>query len=86
MIFHSYYDIICKNKFGKGENKMQVTKNTIIGDVLDFNPETAQFFFEIGMHCLGCPHSRGESIEDACFVHGTDADALVKKLNDFLAK
>ena len=65
---------------------MKVTKQTLIGDILDFNVETARFFFEIGMHCLGCPHSRGESIEDACMVHGTDADALVKKLNDFLSK
>jgi hybrid cluster-associated redox disulfide protein len=64
---------------------MQITKQSIIGDVLDFNSETAQFFFEIGMHCLGCPASRGETIEQACAVHGTDADALVKKLNDFLA-
>ena len=63
---------------------MVVTKDTLIGDVLDHNVETAQFFFEIGMHCLGCPHSRGESIEDACMVHGTDADALVKKINEFL--
>ena len=63
---------------------MTVTKNTLIGDILDFDVETARFFFEIGMHCLGCPHSRGESIEDACMVHGTDANALVKKLNDFL--
>lgn len=65
---------------------MVVTKQTIIGDVLDFCPETAQFFFEIGMHCLGCPHSRGESIEDACAVHGTDAETLIKKINDFLAE
>lgn len=64
---------------------MQITKNSIIGDVLDFNSDTAQFFFEIGMHCLGCPASRGETIEQACAVHGTDADELVKKLNDFLA-
>ena len=64
---------------------MKVTKDSIIGDVLDANIETAQFFFEIGMHCLGCPHSRGESVEDACAVHGTDADALIKKINDFLA-
>ncbi len=63
---------------------MKVTKETVIGEVLDFNPETAQFFFEIGMHCLGCPHSRGESIADACMVHDTDADALVAKLNAFL--
>ena len=64
---------------------MEVTKQTLIGDVLDYDRETAQFFFEIGMHCLGCPHSRGESIEDACAVHGTDADALVEKINAFLA-
>ena len=63
---------------------MKVTKESIIGDVLDFNPETAQFFFEIGMHCLGCPASRGECIADACAVHGTDADMLVEKINAFL--
>ena len=64
---------------------MVVTKESIIGDVLDFNPGTAKFFFEIGMHCLGCPASRGESIEDACAVHGTNADELVRKLNEFLS-
>ncbi len=64
---------------------MEVTKQTLIGDVLDFDPETAVFFFEIGMHCLGCPHSRGESIEDACAVHGTDADALIAKINAHFA-
>ncbi len=65
---------------------MTVTKDSIIGDVLDANIETAQFFFEIGMHCLGCPSARGESIADACAVHGTDADELVRKINEFLAK
>lgn len=65
---------------------MTVTKQSIIGDVLDNAPETAQFFFEIGMHCLGCPSARGESIEEACAVHGTDADALVAKINAFLSK
>ena len=64
---------------------MVVTKDSIIGDVLDYNRGTAQFFFEIGMHCLGCPSARGESIEAACMVHGTDADALVEKINAFLA-
>ncbi len=64
---------------------MIVTKDSIIGDVLDFNPGTAQFFFAIGMHCLGCPASRGESIADACAVHGTNADELVEKLNAFLS-
>ena len=65
---------------------MKVDKQSIIGDILDFDRETAQFFFEIGLHCLGCPASRGESIEQACAVHGTDADALVEKINAFLAK
>ncbi|MDE5670837.1 MAG: DUF1858 domain-containing protein [Eubacterium sp.] len=61
-----------------------VTKETIIGDVLDMCPETAPLFLEMGMHCLGCPASRGESIEAACMVHGTNADELVAKINDFI--
>ncbi len=65
---------------------MKVTKDSIIGDVLDMNVETAQFFFAIGMHCLGCPSARGESIEAACAVHGTNADELVEKINAFLAE
>jgi len=64
---------------------MEITKESIIGDVLDYDIETAKFFFEIGMHCLGCPASRGESIADACAVHNTDADELVKKLNEYIA-
>ena len=82
-----YGILIMLKKFSQKEriNKMQVTKDTLIGDILDFDVNTAQFFFEIGMHCLGCPHSRGESIADACTVHGTDADALVKKINEYLA-
>ena len=63
---------------------MKVTKETLIGDVIDNDIETAQFFIDIGMHCLGCPASRGESIEDACDVHGTDADELIAKINAFL--
>lgn len=64
---------------------MQVTKESLIGDVLEYDVNTAKFFFEIGMHCLGCPASRGESIADACEVHGTNADELVQKLNEYLA-
>ena len=60
---------------------MVVTKNTIIGDVLDADKTVAPYFLEIGMHCLGCPASRGETIEEACMVHGTNADELVEKLN-----
>ena len=87
MIFKILCDIIpIVIKYTPERNsKMKVTKDTLIGDILDFDVETAKFFFEIGMHCLGCPHSRGESIEDACLVHGTDAGELVAKINDYLA-
>lgn len=63
----------------------QITKDMLIGDILDMDEGTAPFFFEMGMHCLGCPSSRGESLEDACAVHGTDCDELVKKINEYLA-
>lgn len=65
---------------------MKVTKDMIIMDVLKLNPETAQFFLNIGMHCLGCPSASMESIEQACMVHGADADKLVDDINEFLAK
>ena len=63
-----------------------ITKDTIVGDILDIAPETAPAFLEIGMHCLGCPASRSESIAEACMVHGTNADELVAKINAHLAK
>ncbi len=63
-----------------------VTKETIIADVLDQYPDTAEFFMEIGMHCLHCPSARGESIEQACAVHGEDADALVARINAAITK
>ena len=63
---------------------MKITKDTIIGDVLKIDRELAPFFLEIGMHCLGCPSATSETIEEACYVHDADCDALVKKLNDFL--
>ena len=62
-----------------------VTKDTIIGDILDMDRTTAPFFLEMGMHCLGCPASRGESLEQACLVHNVDPDELVEKLNEHLA-
>ena len=62
-----------------------ITKDMTIGDILDADRETVPFFLEMGLHCLGCPASRGESVEEACAVHGVDADELVKKINDFLA-
>lgn len=61
-----------------------ITKDTIIGDILDLDGSTASFFLEMGMHCLGCPSARGESLEQACAVHGVDPDELVKKINAHL--
>ena len=58
-----------------------ITKDTVIGTLLDLDPSLAPYFLKIGMHCLGCPSARGETIEQACMVHGTDADQLVAKLN-----
>lgn len=65
---------------------MKVTKDMIIMDVLKLNPETAQFFLDIGMHCLGCPSASMESIEQACMVHGADVDKLIDDINAFLEK
>lgn len=64
----------------------QVTKDMNIGEILDNARETAPFFLEMGMHCLGCPSARGETLEQACMVHGVDADDLIEKINKFLAE
>ena len=61
---------------------VNITKDTIIGDILDIAPQTAPIFMSIGMHCLGCPSSRGETVEEACQVHGVDVDALLRAVNE----
>ena len=61
-----------------------VTKDTIIADVLQIDDQLAPFFFEAGMHCLGCSAARGETVGEACSVHGVDADKLLEKINTFL--
>jgi len=60
---------------------MKVTKQTIIAEILDMDVECAPYFLEMGMHCLGCPSARGETVEQACMVHGVDADALIERIN-----
>ncbi len=62
----------------------KITKDMIIGDILAEKPDLAQVFFAHGMMCIGCPASRGESVQDACAVHGIDADALTDALNEAL--
>lgn len=60
---------------------IQITKDTIIGDILDLAPQTAPIFLSIGMHCLGCPSSRGETVAEACAVHGVDVEKLLEAVN-----
>ena len=62
----------------------QISKDTTIGELLNVFPESAPILMEIGMHCIGCPSSQGESIEEAAMVHGIDADLLTEKLNAIL--
>ena len=64
---------------------INITKDTIIGDILDIAPQCAPVFLSIGMHCLGCPASRGETVEQACAVHGVDVEMLLAKVNEAIA-
>ena len=59
-----------------------VNKDMTIQSIIEAHEDVAPILMASGMHCLGCPASRGESIEQACRVHGVDCDALLKKLND----
>lgn len=61
----------------------KVTKDMIIMDVLSMDKGTAPIFMKAGMHCLGCPSASGESIQDACAVHGIDCDKLIGELNEY---
>ena len=65
---------------------MEITKDTIIGDMLDYNMGIAMVLMQSGMGCVGCPASQGESLAEACAVHGMDADAVLADIKDFLAQ
>ena len=64
---------------------MTVTKTTKIGEILDYDRGVAPFFLNMGMHCLGCPSARSETLEQACAVHGVSVDALVAQINAYFA-
>ena len=64
---------------------MEITKSTIIGDMLKFDQGIAMVLMQAGMHCVGCPASEGESLEEACMVHGLNADEVLKAVNDYVA-
>lgn len=63
----------------------QITKDTIVADIMMNAPATQPLFLEIGMHCLGCALATGESVEQACLVHGVEVDPFVAKVNAFIA-
>jgi len=64
---------------------MTITKDMIIADILDVDTQLAQILMKSGMHCLGCPSARGETLEQACAAHGADVEAMIKEMNEFLA-
>ena len=63
----------------------RVTKDTMIGELLQIDANVAPMLLNIGMHCLGCPSSQMETVGEAAMVHGIDADELVVKINEYLA-
>ena len=63
---------------------MQISKDMLIGELLQKSDLIAPILMRAGMHCLGCPSSQGESLAEAAMVHGIDADLLVEKINAFL--
>ena len=62
----------------------KVVKETIMGDLLKSNPEVVPILLNAGMHCIGCPSSIGESLDEACLVHGIDVDDLVTEINTYI--
>jgi hydroxylamine reductase len=71
--------MICNNK--EGVNNMEIKKDMKIGELLQVAPEKAEILLEAGMHCLGCPASQAETLEEACEVHGINVDELIERLN-----
>ena len=62
----------------------KITKDMIIADIIQVNMGCVPILLNEGMHCIGCPASQGETLEEACMVNGLDADVISKKLNDFV--
>ena len=64
---------------------MEITRETVIGEIVANCPEAMPAFMEIGMHCIGCAMASGETVEEACMVHGVDADEFLSALNAYIA-
>lgn len=64
----------------------KISKDMIIADLIQVDPNIVAILMRAGMHCIGCPSAQGESLEEACMVHGIDADLLTEQINDYLAQ
>lgn len=60
---------------------MKIEKDTKIGEIVEKAPEKVEILLDAGMHCLGCPASQAETLEEACLVHGIEVEELIEKLN-----
>ena len=67
-------------------DNIYVNRKTLIGEIVNQHPEAAEVLLEIGMHCLACPASQGESLEDACAVHGVDTESVIKSINEKISE
>ena len=65
--------------------EMEITKKTTMGEMLNYDMGIAYILMQCGMHCVGCPSSIGESLEEACMVHGLDSDAVMNEIQNYLA-
>ena len=70
--------------YKKEDKQMTITKQTVMGDMLNYDGGIALVLMEAGMHCVGCPSSIGESLEDACMVHGLNSDEVLANINEYL--
>lgn len=64
----------------------KISKDMIIAELIQVDPNIVAILMRAGMHCIGCPSAQGESLEEACLVHGIDADLLIEQINDYLAQ
>ena len=77
--------IVLSAKEREGGTVMEITKNTTMGEMLNYDRGIAMILMQSGMHCVGCPASVGESLEEACMVHGIDCDTVLEQIKAYLA-
>ena len=79
-------EYVSKSILERKEIRAKISKDMIISDLIQVDPNIVAILMRAGMHCIGCPSAQGESLEEACMVHGIDADLLTEQINDYLAQ